>query len=172
MIVNVRDLCAKNGRIDWSGRIEMPFLTSGRRDIVHAEPLQAAIHAAAAAELVEVAGMLTLPVEMVCSRCLTSYCQTLKLPFREWFTQDAEQVDEEDEHMHLAVEDKIDLMPFFEETAQLGLPYVPLCEEDCKGLDPETGLNLNIHPAKPAEARIDPRLEVLAQYFEKQKKQE
>jgi uncharacterized protein len=171
MILNVRDLRAKNSRMDMTEQVEMPTLASGRRDIVRAEPLQVTLHAAAAAEIIEVAGTLTLPVEFVCSRCLTQYCQTLNLPFRELFAQDAEQVDEDDEHMHLAVEERVDLMPYIEETAQLGLPYVPLCEEDCKGLDPETGVNLNIYPAKPPADRIDPRLEVLAQFFEKQKQQ-
>lgn len=170
MILSFRELRAKNSRVDMTEQVEMPYLATGRQDIVKAEPLQVTLHAAAAAEIIEVAGTLTLPVEFVCSRCLTQYCQSLKLPFRELFAEEAGMVDEDDEHMHLAVEDRVDLMPFIEETVQLGLPYVPLCQEECKGLDPETGVNLNIYPAKPAADRIDPRLEVLAQFFEKQKK--
>lgn len=167
MILNVRELRAKHNRVEITESVELPSLAQGRRDIVRVEPLRATLHAAAASELVEVAGTLTVPVEFVCSRCLTQYCQSLTLPFREMFALEADQVDEDDEHMHLTVEDRVDLMPYIEETAQLGLPYVPLCEEDCKGLDPETGDNLNIHPAKPAADRIDPRLEVLAQLLKK-----
>jgi uncharacterized protein len=171
MILNVRDLRAKNNRMELTGQIELPSLAKGRKDIVRAEPLQVTLQAVADEEFVKVTGSLALLVELVCSRCLTSYNHSLELPFRETFVQDAEQVDEDDEHMHLAVHERVDLLPYIEETVELGLPYVPLCKEDCKGLDPETGLNLNVHPAQPAADRIDPRLEVLAQFFEKQKKQ-
>ncbi|MDF2668307.1 MAG: hypothetical protein K0R67_613 [Paenibacillus sp.] len=171
MILNVRDLRAKNNRMEFKEQIELPSLTSGRRDIVRAKPLQVTLQAVAVEEFVEVAGTLELQVELVCSRCLTPYNHSLELPFREMFVQDAEQVDEDDEHMHLVVHERVDLLPYIEETVELGLPYIPLCKENCKGLDSETGLNLNEHPAPPVADRIDPRLEVLAQFFEKQKKQ-
>jgi uncharacterized protein len=64
-------------------------------------------------------------------------------------------------------EDIVDLTPYIEETVLLGLPYIPVCMTECKGLNPETGANLNVDPTALPEARIDPRLAVLQQWLDK-----
>lgn len=43
----------------------------------------------------------------------------------------------------------------------LALPVKPLCSEDCKGLCPTCGKDLNAGPCECAEAEFDPRLAAL-----------
>ena len=51
------------------------------------------------------------------------------------------------------------------EDAYLAIPYRMLCREDCKGLCPRCGKNLNEGPCG-CSAPGDPRLAVLAQLLE------
>ena len=48
----------------------------------------------------------------------------------------------------------------------LELPSKVLCKEDCKGLCPLCGINLNEKSCTCTEKRIDPRLEVLSKFLE------
>jgi len=56
--------------------------------------------------------------------------------------------------------DKIDLEPLFREQFVLAVPYAPLCAEDCKGLCPQCGIDLNTGTCN-CEKPIDPRLAAL-----------
>jgi DUF177 domain-containing protein len=56
--------------------------------------------------------------------------------------------------------DKIDLEPLFREQFVLAVPYSPLCREDCKGLCPQCGIDLNSGTCT-CEKPIDPRLAAL-----------
>src|SRR5207244_13446979 len=53
--------------------------------------------------------------------------------------------------------DKIDLEPLFREQFVLAIPYAPLCREDCKGLCPQCGIDLNTGTCT-CEKPVDPRL--------------
>lgn len=54
----------------------------------------------------------------------------------------------------------VDLEPLFREQFVLAIPYAPLCREDCKGLCPQCGTNLNTGTCT-CEKPIDPRLAAL-----------
>jgi uncharacterized protein len=56
--------------------------------------------------------------------------------------------------------DRIDLEPLFREQFVLAIPYAPLCREDCKGLCPQCGIDLNSGTCT-CEKPIDPRLAAL-----------
>ena len=56
--------------------------------------------------------------------------------------------------------EKIDLEPLFREQFVLAVPYSPLCREDCKGLCPQCGIDLNSGTCT-CEKPIDPRLAAL-----------
>lgn len=54
----------------------------------------------------------------------------------------------------------IDLEPLFREQFVLAIPYAPLCSEDCKGLCPQCGADLNTGTCT-CQKPIDPRLAAL-----------
>ncbi|PYI54239.1 YceD family protein [Paenibacillus flagellatus] len=166
MQLNIRDLLSKSGQVRRIEDLDIGGLMEGRTDVLRVEPLHVDVLAKAHSDVVDVTGTLTLPAEFACSRCLCHYGQRLTIPFRERFKREKSRSGEDDEEVHVLDEDVVDLTPYIEESVQLGLPYVPVCEPECKGLNPETGANLNIDPAARPEARIDPRLAVLQQWLD------
>jgi uncharacterized protein len=57
--------------------------------------------------------------------------------------------------------DEIDLSPLIREQILLALPSRPLCQEDCRGLCPRCGANLNRVQCDCRTDWVDPRLDVL-----------
>ena len=57
--------------------------------------------------------------------------------------EDAPEDMEADEFSILPADRKIDLAPIIQAALLLDVPYVPLCSEDCTGLCPTCGANLN-----------------------------
>lgn len=54
--------------------------------------------------------------------------------------------------------DEVDLAGFFQEAVALQVPIQSLCREDCKGLCPRCGTNLNFETCNCEEEEGDPRL--------------
>ena len=67
------------------------------------------------------------------------------------------QVREEDLDVFPFDGEKIDLEPVFREQFVLAVPFAPLCREDCKGLCPHCGTNLNLEQCSCSEPMEDPR---------------
>jgi uncharacterized protein len=107
-----------------------------------------------AGTLVEVEGALTCTVVLACSRCLQPVEQKLELPVALSFTRQApvenalaEELElTEDEIGLIAFEgDVIDLRTPLEQELLMGLPQHPLCADNCAGLCPVCGADLNRH---------------------------
>ena len=56
--------------------------------------------------------------------------------------------------------DAVDLEPLVREQFVLAVPFAPLCKDDCRGLCPQCGVDLNQATCR-CEAPIDPRFEAL-----------
>ncbi len=88
-----------------------------------------------------VEGAFTGSIQLECVRCLSEYTQPLQWEFTELYAFTRDDITEsgllvpEDEHL--------DLQPLVRDFALLEIPIKPLCREDCKGLCPECGQNLN-----------------------------
>jgi len=57
--------------------------------------------------------------------------------------------------------DEVDLTPLVQEQVLLALPTRPLCKEDCRGLCPQCGINLNEHQCECRTGQPESRLAVL-----------
>ena len=65
---------------------------------------------------------------------MSEFKQEIKASFEEHFTDDPHRaVESEEQEIHLADENKLDLTPFIREALLLQFPYIPVCREDCKG---------------------------------------
>ena len=74
---------------------------------------------------------------------------------------------EEDSGEYIQVDDyKLDLDELIRTDILLELPTKFLCKEDCKGLCPTCGKNLNEGACNCQTHQIDPRLEVLKQLID------
>jgi uncharacterized protein len=104
---------------------------------------------------------------------VTDYIQKVDAPIEEEFrieqVGDSMQVlplDEEDAAADFVKNNILDLTELIRQNVLLALPIQPLCREDCKGLCPECGRDLNVEPhTHEAEAR-DERFAALRQLLE------
>ena len=78
-------------------------------------------------------------------------------------TEEEREVEEDDLETSYYRDDQIDLSELMREQFYLALPMKPLCREDCKGLCPQCGTNLNTGTCDCAPAWDDPRLAPLKQ---------
>ncbi|WP_058303875.1 YceD family protein [Gorillibacterium timonense] len=172
MQINVKELTLKGKNVQLHESMDMSGLLSGRQDLEAFGVLEADLAAYADGNIAVVDGMLKLPVTMVCSRCLGSVQETLSIPFREKFTLGSisAEAGEEQDDLHQVQEDLVELAPYVEEAVWMALPYIPLCKEDCRGLCPECGTNLNERDCGCSTEKIDPRLAGLADLFKETRK--
>lgn len=123
---------------------------------------------------------------MQCSRCLAPVSVPLDVSFEEEFIQGqpgqasvAGNDDDDDDDLDSDVVegrtvtyfsgDEIDLSDSLRENVLLELPMKPLCSEDCEGLCPGCGANLNTDECQCKEETptVDPRLAALKDLLRK-----
>ncbi len=94
----------------------------------------------------------------ICDRCLTEYEAEFSAGQRQVFHLGAQPEPVSDEIEELpANATEIDLDPFLREIVLLNHPVKMLCREDCKGICPECGADLNHEACRCSEMPIDPR---------------
>lgn len=75
--------------------------------------------------------------------------------------------DENEEYIHFE-KDTLDLKDYILDQVASSLPMKSLCHEDCKGLCPRCGADLNKESCNCDTVIIDPRLEKLKNFFPKE----
>lgn len=71
------------------------------------------------------------------------------------------ELDAEDLDVYPYEGEHVDLEPVIREQLVLAVPFAPLCREDCKGLCPQCGVDLNVEPSHRCEKPVDPRFAAL-----------
>jgi uncharacterized protein len=92
----------------------------------------------------------------VCGRCLIDISEPVEVEFQELFAYPGEE--ETDFEVQ---DDHVDLETLVREAAVLSLPFQPVCQPDCPGLDPNTGERLTEGTKAKEAAPIDPRWSAL-----------
>ncbi|RMD95294.1 MAG: DUF177 domain-containing protein [Calditrichaeota bacterium] len=102
-----------------------------------------------------------------CDRCLEPFSRDLDSDFRVTYSSDPEFV-RLDEDIRLIPPDQaeIDISEDVRETVLLAIPIKLLCKEDCKGLCPHCGANLNFETCTCPGPQLDPRWEALKKLME------
>lgn len=111
---------------------------------------------------------ITAELRFSCDRCGTEAVRT--------FETDAEEVLEKEETAEENGDNNPDAIRFSGYTVDLddivyqnvfmSLPAKLLCREDCKGLCPVCGKNLNLEPCECDKQVTDPRFDILDKFFE------
>jgi len=112
------------------------------------------------------AGDLKTTTRAVCARCAEEFEVAGDRPFRYVLSPKAIGYDDdnlraEDLEFSLYEGDEVDLSPLIREQVLLALATRPLCQEDCRGLCPHCGVNLNGTTCECRIESLDPRLEAL-----------
>ena len=115
-----------------------------------------------------VAGHLSAELEATCSRCLEPFTLPVAtdfdlgyVPRTENIGEDEREIEEDDLTTAFYSDDQIDLRELIAEQLHLAMPMKALCSEDCKGLCPQCGTNLNTGTCSCDQQWTDPRLSVL-----------
>lgn len=101
-------------------------------------------------------------IKLECSRCLERFPYNIDLEIHEKLTNAPENKDEE---IIFIENDSVNICEIVENNIIVSLPIKRLCKEDCKGLCPICGTNLNVSTCNCHEDNIDPRLEKLKELF-------
>lgn len=119
------------------------------------------------AENVFLEGAIVTGLELICCRCLEAATLPVDALFRYTLVpmpdrQDPEiELGSEDLEYGYYDEDTIDLEPMILEQIILQIPIRVLCREDCRGLCPRCGANLNQEPCRCQSEVIDERFALL-----------
>jgi len=116
-------------------------------------------------ESIEIKGVVKSNILTQCYRCLEDTKLELELEYLEEFTKK----DISDDNTHYYSDDTIELNETVLATIILNLPMKFLCKDDCKGLCPVCGTNLNIQECNCIDDNVDPRLSILKTLLEKYK---
>jgi uncharacterized protein len=117
------------------------------------------------ADAFRVKGYATTTLELSCSRC----AEPFEMPFAERFdlrylpqtaiaAEGEHEIKDDDLAASFYSEGALDVIDLLREQFQLALPMKPLCSDECRGLCPECGANLNRTECGCKPVWEDPRL--------------
>ena len=135
----------------------------GARPFAHPVRVSGAVRNIAGALSLE--GTAETTLELVCDRCLKPFSQDLALPVSTLLAEELE--DEENDEIVLLQDGAADLDEIFTTALVLSMDAKHLCSEDCKGLCPTCGADLNLGPCQ-CRKEPDPRFAALAQLLDKE----
>ena len=110
-------------------------------------------------------GKAETTLSLVCDRCLRPFRQEMCLPVETLLAEVLE--DEENDEIVLLTDGQVDLDEVFTTAAVLAMDVKHVCSEDCKGLCPTCGADLNQGPCG-CRPEGDPRFAALAQLLDKE----
>ncbi|WGD38610.1 DUF177 domain-containing protein [Lysinibacter sp. HNR] len=87
-----------------------------------------------------------------CGRCLSDLALEVQVEFTELFAYSLDEAYE-----YEVQDDHVDLEPPLRDAVVLSLPFQPVCQPECFGLDPVTGEKLTEAEAGKAPQETDPR---------------
>lgn len=124
-------------------------------------------------EVLTIRGEATAAIEQTCSRCAVPFRTDLSTEI--FVLCDRLGVDDEkmsrelEQEGHLVYHDGIraDITDAVRESIILALPISPLCREDCRGLCPGCGADLNTETCRCTGVRTDPKWSALEKLREK-----
>lgn len=137
--------------------------------------VQARLDVSKTGQEVIIAGSLRAGLQLQCSRCLRDFQSDLEIPISVVYHPLAESAaadrrelkgDEMDMDYY---REEIDVEELFREQILLNTQMKPLCSEQCRGLCPHCGTDLNVSDCSCSTKQADPRLEVLRKLLEKGK---
>jgi uncharacterized protein len=117
-------------------------------------------------------GWVDLTLKLACTRCLIEFEQPMHVPVEERFyptidviTGLPEPKSDEDDVFYIDAHHQLDLTEAIRQNVLLNIPMVTLCKEDCAGLCPQCGHNLNEGPCQ-CEPEVDERLSALSTWLQ------
>jgi uncharacterized protein len=140
-------------------------------DIVIASPVITRLSLNKVGREIIIAGSLKVDIELQCSRCLKDFRQSLDIPVNvvyhpvEDAARERHALKDDEMDMGFYRGDELDLQELLKEQILLDTQMKPLCTEQCKGICPKCGKDLNFGQCNCSQKETDPRLEVLKKFL-------
>ena len=123
-------------------------------DILALVVLRESVHAG-----ILVSGTVDTTATGVCGRCLIDIEEPVEVEFQELFAYPGDEASDFD-----VQDDHVDLENLVRDAIVLSLPFQPVCQPDCPGLDPITGERLTQNTGDTEQTPVDSRWAALQQY--------
>lgn len=143
--------------------VESPASIGITDELVCLGPIEVDITVIRAENQFHLKGKVTVLVEMECSRCLAKFKEWIHADFEVLISLTYQRLMDRipkwnEEFVFLAPETHtVDISQLVREVILLSVPIKPLCREDCKGLCPRCGQDLNEGNCRCDLMGIDPR---------------
>lgn len=164
MLLNVQSILHTPGKhLDFQFELDLSDMEfSGRCPV--SRPVEVRGEVRNTAGILELTLQAKSTLDAVCDRCGKAFLQEKEVPFTCML---AEELQSEDHDEIVPLEDgTVDVGELARTAFILGMDTKTLCSEDCKGLCPRCGVDLNLGPCS-CKKETDPRLAVLAKLLEK-----
>lgn len=149
-----KELFAPAAYAHYEGQFELGVMKAGPDFYDFLEPLTWSVDISNTGDALLLQGEVEGVGRTSCVRCLEPVDIDFFGELDGYYLLDPESAPEDmegDEFDILADDHKIDLEPLIMSALLLDVPYVPLCDDDCKGICPECGVNLNNETCTCAE---------------------
>ncbi len=165
MRLDLSDVIRASGKhISFSFEMDLSALEFyGKRPIVH--PVQVSGEVRDRAGALELTGEACSELELTCDRCGKTFRREKRVPLDTLLA--TELANEENDDIVLLDGTELDLDTLATDAFILAMDTKDLCSEDCKGLCPGCGADLNHEPCR-CKKEIDPRLAALAQLLDRE----
>ena len=168
MLLNVKPILHTPGkRMDFQFSMDLSDLEfAGRYPVT--QPVEVTGQVRNTADVLELELTARTTLDAVCDRCGKAFPQEKEVTYQCLL---AEVLQNEDNDEIVLLEDgQADVGDLARTAFILGMDSKTLCSEDCKGLCPRCGADLNLGPCS-CQKEVDPRLAVLAKLLENDKKE-
>ena len=144
----------------FTGTFDLPEFDANPDTYRFARPLDWSVTVSNTGDALVVDGHVKGVGTTACARCLDDFDLDIDGHVEGYFLlPEAEEPEDrdEDDYERLSEDHVIDLTPLLQAAILVDVPLVPLCREDCKGLCPDCGANLNRETCDCAEKRAQER---------------
>lgn len=131
----------------------------GLVSVAEGEPIDIDVRLESVHEGILASGSVRTEYRGVCGRCLIDMAEPVRIEFQELFGYPGEETTDFE-----VQDDHVDLETLVRDAIVLSLPFQPVCQPDCPGLDPVTGERLATSTGLEQSEPIDPRWAALQDY--------
>ena len=166
MLIDVRPILHTPGkRLDFQFQLDLSDLDFNGRTPAR-EPVAVSGHVRNSADVLDLELTAKTTLDAVCDRCGKEFRQEKSVLYRCVLAEEVQ--NEDNDEIVLLENGKVDAEDLARTAFILDMDTKTLCSEDCKGLCPRCGADLNLGPCS-CKKEIDPRMAALAKLLENNK---
>lgn len=172
MRIDLTDVLSQDGNTqEESVTLDLTHFRRGRGEhykLTERSPVQVSIRHEKD-QVLTIKGQCRVSLQMACARCLTPVRKDLELTFEHQVDVLHPGEDEDELEMSLCIQDRkmLDVDQLVHNEILINLPIRVLCKEDCKGICPVCGQNLNEGACSCDQGQADLRTAAFQEIFSK-----